>query len=62
MRKATYFILNIEERQAIQELLAAINCSCECQDHEPCPFLMKNDGCIIRVLADIADKQKKLDF
>ena len=62
MKTFTRFILSTEEKQAIKNVVDTINCSCECQDHEPCPFLMENGGCMLEALADIVDDQMKLDF
>ena len=58
MKRVSQFILNTEERQAIQNVVATVHCECECQEHEPCPFLMENGGCIIEALQDILDKQE----
>lgn len=62
MKRVSQFVLNAEEVQAIQNVVKTVHCDCECQDQEPCPFLMENGGCMLEALQDIVDEQMKLDF
>lgn len=62
MRRVSQFILNTEEKLAIKNVVDTVNCECECQDHEPCPFLMENGGCMLQALEDILDEQERRDF
>jgi hypothetical protein len=58
MKTETKFILTTEEKQAIKTTVQTVTCSCECQEHNPCPFLMENGGCIIEALEEILDNQE----
>ena len=62
MKTFTRFILSTEEKQAIKNVVDTINCSCECQEHEPCPFLMNDGGCMLEALSDIVEEQIREDY
>ena len=62
MRTITSFVLTLEERQALKNVVDTVNCESECDSHKQCPFLMENGGCIIVALEEILDEQEKADF
>ena len=62
MKTFTRFVLSTEEKQAIKNVVDTIHCDCECQDHEPCPFLMDNGGCMLQAMEDILDEQIRKDY
>ena len=62
MRTITRFVLTLEERQALKNVVDTVNCESECDSHKKCPFLMENGGCIIVALEEILDEQEREDF
>jgi hypothetical protein len=53
MKKIVKYEFNDKEKEAIKNVVQTITCNCECQDHNPCPFLMETGGCMIEALDEI---------
>lgn len=64
MKTFTRFVLNAEERRAIQNVVDTIHCDCECKQRSDChcPFLMENDDCMLQAFEDILDEQEREDY
>ena len=53
MKSFVRFELNDKEKEAIKNVVQTVTCHCECREHNPCPFLMENGGCMLEALDDI---------
>ena len=64
MKIITNYVLSTEEKQAIRNVVNIIDCDCQCENYGECncPFLMKNDGCMVEAMNDILNEQEKVNF